>query len=182
MGFGIKIVVFLFFLSSFWLRGQEYKNALVWQKEKRLTWEDFEGAVPKDAAPAATTASGISYEYTANMWYHEVKVNITITAYFYPTESWYRPELANNHVLQHEQLHFDITELHARKMKFEVSRTTFTENVKEEINKIYRKTLKELKEMQERYDWETSFSRNAKAQQKWQQRISEALERLAAQP
>ena len=56
--------------------------------------------------------------------------------------------------------------------------TSFTENVKSEIRAIYRQTLKELEELQEKYDWETNFSRNPEAQERWNAQIKEALDRL----
>lgn len=177
MGFG-KGIIAICLLLGFVLSAQEKEEGIPWQSKQNLNWSDFKGKIPKDAAAAATTASGITYTYSANIWYHEVKVTMDITAFFYPNQSWYRPELVNDRVLQHEQLHFNITELYARKMRLTVERTSFTENVKEEIQKIYKDTLKEMRDLQDRYDWETSFSRNADAQQRWNKRISEALERL----
>ena len=159
---------------------QEMEEAMVWDAERKLTWEDFQGPIPPDAVPAATTASGISYKYTANLIHHEVKLDFEVTAFFYPNESWYRPELCDASVLQHEQLHFDISELFARKMRLRLQRTAFTENVKSEVRKIYKEILQELSEFQERYDWETNFSRNKEAQNRWNQRVAEALSQMSA--
>ena len=159
---------------------QEMEEAMVWDAERKLTWEDFHGPIPPDAVPAATTASGISYKYTANLIHHEVKLDFEVTAFFYPNESWYRPELCDANVLQHEQLHFDISELFARKMRLRLQRTAFTENVKSEVRKIYKEILQELSEFQDRYDWETNFSRNKEAQNRWNQRIAEALSQMSA--
>lgn len=149
-----------------------------WDASRKLTWSDFKGPVPPDAVPAATTASGISYEYSANLIHHEVKLDFKVTAFFYPNESWYKPEVCDAHILQHEQLHFDISEVFARRMRIKLRNTSFTENVKSEIRKIYRETLKELEDLQDKYDWETNFSRNPEAQARWNAQIKEALERL----
>ena len=75
-------------------------------------------------------------------------------------------------------MHFDITELFARKMREKLTRPSFSDNVKAEIREIYKTTLKELSDLQDVYDWETDFSRNKGAQQRWNARITEALERL----
>lgn len=157
---------------------QEIEDSMAWDAGRKLSWEDFQGPVPPDAVPAATTASGISYTYTANLIHHEVQLDFEVTAFFYPGESWYRPEICDAHVLQHEQLHFDISELFARKMRLRLERTAFTENVKSEVRAIYREILKELSEFQDRYDWETNFSRNKEAQNLWNQRIAEALSQI----
>ena len=157
---------------------QEIEESMVWDAERKLTWEDFQGPIPPDAIPAATTASGISYRYTANLIHHEVRLDFEVTAFFYPNESWYRPDVCDVNVLQHEQLHFDISELFARKMRLRLQRTAFTENVKSEVRKIYKEILQELSEFQDRYDWETNFSRNKEAQNRWNQRIAEALRQI----
>ena len=39
--------------------------------------------------------------------------------------------------------------------------------------------LKELQECQERYDWETNFSRNREKQLEWNLKIAEALQEVA---
>ena len=90
----------------------------------------------------------------------EVELDFEVNAYFYPEESWYKPAVCDTFILGHEQLHFDISELFARKMRGRLRNTTFSENVKQEVRDIYQETLKELEAMQDRYDWETNFSRN----------------------
>ncbi|RNC88541.1 MAG: DUF349 domain-containing protein [Allomuricauda sp.] len=160
--------------SSF---SQEIEESILWSPDIRLEWSNFKGSVPPDAVPAATTASGISYKYSANLLHHEVDLDFEVSAFFYPRESWYKPRVCDDNILQHEQLHFDISELYARKMRFQLQRTAFSKNVKQEIRDIYREILKELKDFQDRYDWETNFSRNKEAQQEWNARIAEALER-----
>lgn len=155
--------------------GQEIEEGVLWDAQKRLKWSDFKGKVPPAAEPAATTASGISYKYSANLIHHEVKLDFEVNAYFYPNESWYKPEVCDDLILSHEQLHFDIAELFARKMRDKLQRTSFSENVKQEIRDIYRDILKELADFQDRYDWETGFSRNAQKQMEWNRKIAKAL-------
>ena len=164
--------VFLFGFLGF---AQEIEEGVAWNENMRLTWADFKGKVPPAAESAATTASGISYSYSANLLHHEVKLDFEVNAYFYPNESWYRPELCNENTLAHEQLHFDITELFARKMREKLHRTSFSDDVKTEVGKIYRDILAELQKYQEQYDWQTNFSRNREMQSKWNQKIGQAL-------
>ncbi|MGB5507543.1 DUF922 domain-containing protein, partial [Robiginitalea sp.] len=90
-------------------------------------------------------------------------------------KSWYHPELSNAGVLMHEQLHFDITELYARKMRKILSERTFSGNVRGDVRQIFSKINRELKAFQDRYDLETDFSRNREAQQQWNKRIAEKL-------
>ena len=158
-----RLIIFLFFLLAGGLgHGQEIVESIPWEGSRKLTWEDFKGPVPPDAVPAATTASGISYKYSANLIHHEVELDFEVTAFFYPNESWYRPDVCDKDVLQHEQLHFDISEVFARRMRIKLRNTSFTENVKEEIRKIYEEILQELEDLQDKYDWETIFQETPK--------------------
>ncbi|GMN09437.1 hypothetical protein MTsPCn9_01070 [Croceitalea sp. MTPC9] len=170
------IISYAFLLLGLSCFSQEIEDSYLWNKDFRLTWEDFKGAVPPDAVPAATTASGISYKYSANLIHHEVKLDFEVNAFFYPNESWYKPDVCNNLILSHEQLHFDISELFARKMRRRLSETSFSDNVKSEIRKIYKETLEELSDFQDRYDWETNFSRNREQQLRWNKQIAAALD------
>ena len=103
-------------------------------------------------------------------------MDFEVNAYFYPTESWYNPLLADDSVLAHEQLHFDITELFTRIMKKRLELISFSDNVKTEIQEIYLEILKDLADFQEKYDWETNFSRNKEAQLRWNKEIEMALQ------
>ncbi|MBO0324022.1 DUF922 domain-containing protein [Muricauda sp. CAU 1633] len=168
----IGCLLFLGFLGF----GQEIEEGVLWNPNIRLTWADFKGKVPPAAQPAATTASGISYTYSANLLHHEVHLDYEVNAYFYPNESWYRPTLCDENTLSHEQLHFDISELFARKMRDRLDRTSFSDDVKAEIRKIYQEILQELQDYQDQYDWETNFSRNREKQVEWNQKIAKALQ------
>lgn len=159
---------------------QDIQESIPWSADYRLSWKDFKGPIPLEALAAATTASGISYEYSGNMMFNEVKIDFVVTAFFYPQESWYKPDICDDNTLSHEQLHFDIAELFARRMRKKLSNATFSSNVKEEVRNIYQETLKELSDLQERYDWETDYSRNREVQLRWNQQIAEALELMGS--
>ena len=149
--------------------------AIKWSETHRLTWSDYRGAPDKTTGFAAITASGITYTLQAALKNDKVMVNCTVETFFYPEKSWYRKGEVNAVVLAHEQLHFDITELHTRKLKNAIDTAVFTENVKEEVRNLYEGILKELNAFQDRYDAETDYSRNLKEQLRWQQEIGEAL-------
>ncbi len=172
---GKIIPILCFFLLGFLGKAQEIEESILWDAAKKLSWSDFKGKVPPAASPAATTASGISYKYSANLIHHEVHLDFEVSAFFYPNESWYKPDICDDLILSHEQLHFDIAELFAQKMRDKLERTSFSDNVKEEIRKIYSDILKELRDFQELYDWETNFSRNREKQLEWNKKINKQL-------
>jgi len=168
----------IFFLALFLSLGfvfSQEEETIPWDPDRKLEWEDFKGRPFKTAWAAAVTASGITYEFSSVEKDGNLKLDINISTHFYPEESWFQPDLINGVILSHEQLHFDISELFARKMRKKVSETNFTSNVKAEIKKIYRDILKELSAFQKKYDFETNFSRNFEKQLEWNEKIREAL-------
>jgi len=146
-----------------------------WEPDLRLAWADFRGVPPAGKRIAATTASGLSYSYTARGGPDGYELDFTVDTFFYPDKSWYHPELCNARVLSHEQLHFDISELFARRLRRRLSQTGFSGRVKAEVRKIFEQVNQELSEFQDRYDRETDFSRNPEAQQAWNQAMSKLL-------
>lgn len=163
----------IFFLAiTAW--SQEYETIL-WKNEKRLSWSDFKAEPSNQGSAAAITASGISYQFSTMEANGDFELDYTVNTYFYPNKSWYHPALCDEVILSHEQLHFDITELFARKMREILSATKFTKNVKSEVRAIYRKINNELAEFQNRYDDETNFSRDREMQSIWNKKIEDAL-------
>jgi len=153
---------------------QDYET-IAWSPENKLTWEDFKGKAPNNARAAATTASGISYQFSTSGSNGEIELDYLVSTFFYPNKSWYQPSLCDSLILSHEQLHFDISELYARKMRNRLASSSFTQNVKAEVKQIYKEVLEELEEFQNLYDDQTNFSRDLEQQLIWNNKIEEAL-------
>ncbi len=172
----LKNLGFIFLcLIPLLLIGQE-EESIEWTSNTKLTWRDFKGK-PTNTRAAAITASGISYRFSTLSNGKEIKLDFKVSTYFYPKQSWYQPSLCDEVILGHEQLHFDISELFARKMRKQLQNTRFTKNVKAEVKAIYRKINKELNDFQNRYDDETNFSRNLEQQLEWNEEIAKVLGR-----
>ncbi|MEA1784984.1 DUF922 domain-containing protein [Arenibacter sp. GZD96] len=171
MGRVIPLVFWTIFVIIGQLSAQE-SEGIPWTSERKLAWSDFR-AIPEDRqAVAAMTASGISYQFAAEMRNEdEVHLTYTVDAYFYPDKSWYHPALADSLILGHEQLHFDIAEVFARKMKKQLSETRFSMEVKKEVKTIYTAIIKELNAFQNTYDQETNYARNKVNQLLWEQKV-----------
>jgi len=173
----IKYILIFSFLTLMSFHNEQDYETISWNIKVPLEWSDFKGKVPKSGRAAATTASGITYRFsTTNMKKVDVvEIDFEVSTLFYPNKSWYKPELCNDIILSHEQLHFDISELYARKMRERLKNTKFTQNVKAEVKVIYKDILKELNNFQNSYDNETNFSRNREQQLLWNAKIAKAL-------
>lgn len=157
------------------------ENKTIWQEES-LTWDDFKGAPEPENLFDANTNSGISYSWSLRSSEKQTNFLFTVQTYFYPDLSWVKPDKRSSELLAHEQLHFDITELHARKLKKAMKYYKLPEQhkIKRELEKIYRDIEFSRKQMQERYDRETDHSQNSQAQKKWNAFIISELQKLSA--
>jgi len=164
-------ILVLCFLISFY----QEEEAILWHPEQRLSWANFKAEPIEGSKVAATTASGLSYQFSTTEANGKYELDYTVSTFFYPERSWYHPKQCDEVILSHEQLHFDISELFARKMRKVMNATTFTKDVKAEVKAIYRKINKELAEFQQVYDIETNYSRNIEQQIFWNKKIKNAL-------
>ncbi|WP_297763541.1 DUF922 domain-containing protein [uncultured Muriicola sp.] len=154
------------------------ENAIKWDPDHRLRWSDFKAQPQENSPVAAITASGIAYRFSAMENRGRMEVDCTIDSFFFPESSWYKRETANDIILSHEQLHFDISELFARKMRERVESYSFSSNVKAEMNGIYEQIIREMRTFQKRYDEETNFSREVEKQLEWNRKISSELKTI----
>ena len=170
----VKPWLLLIFLS---LAGPLFQeaDASAWEAGRKLNWTDFKGVPPEAKQVAATTASGISYSFQSEGNRGRYRVDYQVNAFFYPHKSWYHRELCDSVVLSHEQLHFDITELFARRMRKLMDGRTFGPDVRAEVRRIFKQINSELSDFQARYDRETDFSRDREAQARWNAGIARQL-------
>ncbi len=173
----IRYVFGLGFLLLMSFQSLQGYDTIPWTADKRLSWKDFKGKSPVNARAAAITASGITYRFSTSGTKDNMEVDFKVDTFFYPSKSWYQPELCDEVILSHEQLHFDISELYARKMKERLANEIFTHsNVKGKFKSIYQEILKELDDFQNQYDRETNFSRDREQQLIWNEKIAKALQ------
>lgn len=172
----IKYIFVFLILGLFGSQPVQDYDTITWNANERLTWDDFVGEVPQNARAAATTASGITYRFSTTGTRDNMEVDFKVDTYFYPNKSWYQPEICDEVILSHEQLHFDISELYARKLKKRLNQAKYTRNnVKSKVRAIYRKINEELNDFQNQYDKETNFSRDLERQTIWNEKIAKLL-------
>ena len=88
--------------------------------------------------------------------------------------------MKTDYILAHEQGHFDITEIFARRLhealqNYQFNRRTF----KKDIAQIYHSIVSEKEDYQKNYDAETDHSRNRKVQYDWLEKIDSLLTETA---
>jgi hypothetical protein len=141
-----------------------------WQENRRLTWEDFKAAPLKlgNTAAMTTTHLGFSYNVTNG------KVSYKIDCRFEKNKSW--GLVKNDWILKHEQGHFDIAEIFARKLNKSINDYQFNKSTfQKDLDVIYKSVVDEKEKFQQQYDDETDYSRNKTKQEEWLNKIDTEL-------
>ncbi|MBK7855774.1 MAG: hypothetical protein IPJ79_13560 [Bacteroidetes bacterium] len=111
-----RIISLVFFTSIYFLSsvlGQSQKRDLVeWNETFKISLEDYKGRIT-DTLNYVNTNCGI---YCIPQIIGD-SASITIIAYMDKNKSWIRKKYADSLALTHEQGHFDLTEIYARKFK-----------------------------------------------------------------
>ena len=122
---------------------------ILWQENKKLKIQDFRAdnkdTIKVNRQQFLGAISAIRIEYSSFQRNKNSVPEFSIKTYFDPNESWML--LKNDYVLQHEQIHFDLTELYARKMRKSVEslRQKNITNIS-----IYRKKIQHWNAMKEK--------------------------------
>lgn len=153
-------------------------TTIAWSEEQHLTWNDFQGIHDAKSPFAASTHTSIVFSYNIKIEDEKRTLSTQVNAYFYPEMSWYNPKEVNDHILKHEQAHFNITEIHARKLRKAFSKYRVTKNYKKEVIAIFTKISDERQQMQTRFDKETNHSIHKEHEKSWQNYIQEELKKL----
>ena len=177
----INFIIRISLIVSSFLLVQNDETVLSWNESNKLSWSDFKAQPDHKVSAVAITASGITFGFSVTQTDNNqvISFDADVSAHFYPEKSWFKPELADNHLLGHEQLHFDITELHARKFRERIAKFKNLQTVKQDLRNLNESINKGLARMQNAYDDESDYSRNEEAQAKWQAYINSELRKVA---
>lgn len=166
-----KIIIFFAFLTfaSF----SYSQDTIYWSPSYKLKWDDFQGKVDSNSQFGAISYPGIKYFLSAN----EDSFNTKVVCFFLKSKSWVRVISVTG--LIHEQGHFDIAELFARKLRKSFTEYKFNYKiVKKDIDSLFLLNKQERAKIDKLYDKETDFSRNKKQQAFWNNKIKNELDKL----
>ena len=148
-----------------------------WNPNRPLTWKDFKGKPDKRSPAAALSHVGIPYSYKSNK---EGNIVVNLRCVFDKSKSWVKPGKTAR-LLSHEQFHFNIGELHVRKMRKAIHGLsakpikTFDKRFKKVFDSYYKK----YRAAQKAYDKETNHSINEAVQQSWERKTTAEFAKYA---
>jgi hypothetical protein len=154
---------------------------IAWSATRPLIWDDFKAEAPEGGVEGAHTVYLLSYESRCR----GDAFQFFVAAVFLPYQSWVktsvlRDEKESARVLQHERTHFDITEVHARRM-----RKYFSElynpcrQTEEYIRGFIDRYVQDEAILQKRYDSETRYGLSPEYQRIWDHNVKTMLDGLA---
>ena len=164
-----KLILITLFALPLFSKAQD-EDFVEWSPAKRLTWDDYlaKPSSSSDAAAITSTALGLEYHVRNNA------LTYKITCKFSKTRSW--GKYKTDYILEHEQGHFDITEIFARKLENALREYDFNpKKFKSDLDQIYREIMGKKEELQNQYDVETDYSRNKEKQAEWLKKIQREL-------
>lgn len=156
-----------------------HENTIEWSKERKLTWFDFKRKPASDNISfGAETNCILALKSNTVTLINKPKIKVTNS--FYCDESWVKTKnLDNNALLEHEQMHFDLSEIYARKLRKIISESKLnTFNLIKESNRLFYEYLALNKERQILYDKETNHGTDSLEQKKWKKMIETELQQL----
>ena len=171
------IITFFFCLSlvtgSAQPAGEPEESLIQWNEFYKLQWHDFQG---KPDAGARGDA-GAAVQIKAKPFLVKKQIRYDVIAIFNRGKSWSRGQSPS--LLAHEQLHFDIAELYARKIRKKI-RELNSQGVADikTYNTAIQELLEESNEADYRYDLETLHGAMSRKQAAWSEKVKQELASL----
>ncbi|MEN8158019.1 MAG: hypothetical protein ABFS10_13795 [Bacteroidota bacterium] len=151
------------------------RTSIEWDPAHPIRDTDFSGYPNFLSTYAAAISSYFNYEITGNS-YDSVRVKTLMQTH----HSWMKKSFRNSdYLLRHEQYHFNMSEVYARKFKkliYSLRDESFSE---EKLKSLYLSQLRELNAMQDRYDTDCDHSLLMERQKDWEYLIDSMLNSFA---
>lgn len=147
---------------------------IAWSGERRLSWEDFQGEPDTTNPHHALTAANLTVSTSCK----KNEFSYTVTCVFLPQQSWSKRK-GSEGLLAHEQLHFDLTEVHARQLRQELAQLD-CRNRKTRLRRIVDGAFKRWKEEQKRFDQASRHGLDKEEEQVWASGVANRLKKLEA--
>jgi hypothetical protein len=157
-------------------------DAMTWTATRKLDWKDFKAKPPAGRLQGALSA--ISHEYAVGC--RDQVLQVRVQTLFLPDKSWVAQRiltsgLASRVGIRHEQVHFDLAEVYARRMRklFRELRDPCRHS-DAALVEMAEQVLKELGTAQRRYDIDTENGQLEAKQNDWERNVAGELKALAA--
>ncbi|MFT2011272.1 DUF922 domain-containing protein [Pontibacter sp. 13R65] len=149
---------------------------LSWSAQRKLNWEDFKADPDEENPHHALTAANLALDAKCR----NNKLEFEVSCVFLPTQSWSKNKKSEK-LLYHEQLHFDLTEVHARLLRKKLyALGTACDNVQEKLGPTVTEAFAAWKAEQDEFDKMARHGLDTTVQMEWAANIEQRLQELEA--
>lgn len=168
------------FLVLILISSHLWSQRIEWTQETKLVWSNFKSKINNQHGRdiVAYTHCGWAYSVVKSS-NPKGAAKVNIETIFNEDKSWKDDKRINDYVLNHEQKHFDIAEIYARKIRKEiVDKIKTTSDYDKFFQTIYNRIVKDYRNFQALYDGVTENGMNKEKQTEYDILISKELEEL----
>lgn len=147
--------------------------------QRKLTVNDFSPKKTKASSFAATVFTSMGYQVSVSMRNDTIVLDLLMKVYQVKGMSWILEEAKTNFVINHEQTHFNITQLIAEKFKDRLREEILPpQDYNSRLQFIYLDYYRQINRMQEKYDTETKHGLDLAQQQFWDGFVAQELNKF----
>lgn len=157
-------------------------SAFPWSATRRLTWGDFRGRPPGSGEEVAKTAYALFYAWKCRGSDGAGgPFDFRVIAAFRPRQSWVKALVLSDTALRrsalaHEQTHFDLAEVHARRMRrYFAALANACRKTDQQLTDLAGQLINAEKAEQQRYDGETDHGLRPDRQAAWTAEVARRL-------
>ncbi|MFM2135921.1 MAG: hypothetical protein RL021_1321 [Bacteroidota bacterium] len=156
-------------------------DTLLWSPERKLLWSDFKGKAPQPTPYSAQSNCIYALATLQGFAADTMILTSVLSPCFTRKASWVESGAEQDQLLSHEQLHFDLCELYARKFRQKLSTAVLSIlQFDKEIQSLFSENWSAYRSAQDRYDAETQHGTIAEKQTEWQAQVAKELSELDA--
>jgi hypothetical protein len=178
-------VVFVLFATGDQAAGTQARDGarepFAWSPDRPLSWSDYLGRAHPGGGASAATAYRLAYEEACT----DDGFDFRVQTFFEPDRAWVNSSVLLNNsnsrrLLDHEQAHFDLAEVEARRLRRTLGQLPDAcDRPPADRRALILRHLRDDAETQARYDRETRYGTNDLQQGRWTDDIKKQLASLA---
>jgi hypothetical protein len=147
--------------------------------QRKVKLDDFLTVEKRKSKYSGQIFTSMGYQSTVRMSNDTVYLNMEIKVYQIKGMSWIIEEAKTKYVLDHEQTHFNISQLVAEKFKQHIKDEAITPtDYDSRIQYLYIEYFRKIYQLQSQYDSETEHGLNKNEQGRWEKYIDEELKKF----
>lgn len=167
-----KLLVFLCLINLTSIAQVNDPDLILWNDTVKLTWNDYTKIESSKYPYQAGTTYAIEFKDTCV----NGKISLFIYVWFSKSRSWVvKKALKAPGLLDHERLHFDISEYHARLCRYKIAFLEKNCSDPSQVTKAINEANKNANAENLQYDAETNHGENKSKQKEWEAKVRARL-------